>query len=656
MRHDERSGTEGRVPFRLARQLAQRVRMHEIERLQVLRPGRVPGLSGGEPAGKIDQTGPDPRQASDLAEATAVRAGGNLDHPRAWCSVQAEHECQVSQRGYRARPVRAGPEPLSPDDDQVVGPGQQGGDVDEVLRVDARPFREAVKLVGSQELGQLGVPGKGFAVLAGRRIGCRGSVAVARCRRSLGAVCGFEQRLLEPAQQRLGATGRKAQHLGGPAVERGRGAGCDHHTRAEATHRLAQAQVEDRCLLERVALQHQDSGGAVDVRDRCREVGMRERPDAGPRRSSARPRVDVARAERVTEDALDEIALLVRGRAADERARRRSRLEQPRGRRVERLLPRRGPEHAAVPYQRLRDALLGGHRLIAPASLVAQPPVVDVVVVARKHPLDALVADGELDVALARAEVADRPGALDVPRPCAEAVGGVRERPDGAQLDHVPGERRDVGMPVERADEGVVGALQEHELVVLRDLLREAHAPVTEDAALAVDRDQGRERDRLWEVPFLVDEAAAARAPAVGDVLERALAALVAHRAVERVVHEQELDDRTLRVLHPVGLGVDHHPVLDRCGAGGLQLRDPLHLDHAHAARAHRRSELLLVTEVRDLDVAALRRVDEPFALGRAHLAAVDRKGDPVAVGHYAASPEMESGEFFLRTANCRTA
>ena len=43
----------------------------------------------------------------------------------------------------------------------------------------------------------------------------------------------------------------------------------------------------------------------------------------------------------------------------------------------------------------------------------------------------------------------------------------------------------------------------------------------------------------------------AAETPAERDVLERALAALVAHRAVERMVDEQELDDRVLGVLDP---------------------------------------------------------------------------------------------------------
>ena len=45
-----------------------------------------------------------------------------------------------------------------------------------------------------------------------------------------------------------------------------------------------------------------------------------------------------------------------------------------------------------------------------------------------------------------------------------------------------------------------------------------------------------------WRLGSMKRERPAA--PAEGDVLQRALAALVADRAVERVVDEQELDDR----------------------------------------------------------------------------------------------------------------
>jgi hypothetical protein len=193
---------------------------------------------------------------------------------------------------------------------------------------------------------------------------------------------------------------------------------------------------------------------------------------------------------------------------------------------------------ASVAYERLGDALVHVEGLVAEAALVAQPAVVHVGVVPLEHPQRELVADGDGDVALRRAEGAHGARALDVPGARAEAVGAGGERPHRAQLDDVAAERRHVGVPVERRHVGVGAALEQHELVVLRELLGETHAAVAEDAPLAVDGDQRRELERLDEVALGLDEARDAAAPAEGDVLQRALPALVAHRAVERVVDQ----------------------------------------------------------------------------------------------------------------------
>src|SRR6202035_4529851 len=131
---------------------------------------------------------------------------------------------------------------------------------------------------------------------------------------------------------------------------------------------------------------------------------------------------------------------------------------------------------------------------------------------------------------------AHRAGVLHVPWAGAEAVGAGGQGAHRAQLDDVAAERRHVWVPVETRHVAVGAALDQHELVVLSDLLGEAHAAVAEDAALAVDRDEGGELQRLDEVPLGLDEAGDARTPAEGDVLSRTLSALVADRAVERVV------------------------------------------------------------------------------------------------------------------------
>jgi len=203
--------------------------------------------------------------------------------------------------------------------------------------------------------------------------------------------------------------------------------------------------------------------------------------------------------------------------------------------------------------------------------------------------------------------------------------------PHRAELDDVAVEGGDVGTVVEGADEAPVAPLQELQLLVLRDLLAEPHAAVAQDASLAVDLDERRQRDRLLEVALRVGEAGAARSPSHRDVLQRTLPALVAHRAVERVVDEQELDHRLLGHPDAVRARVHDHPVAHGRRARGLELRDPLDLDQAHAARADRLAELGLVAEHRDLDVAQLRRVDKHRSLGRADLDAVDHECDLLA-------------------------
>ena len=69
-----------------------------------------------------------------------------------------------------------------------------------------------------------------------------------------------------------------------------------------------------------------------------------------------------------------------------------------------------------------------------------------------------------------------------------------------------------------------------------------------EHAALAVEQDLRGDVDRLGERALHAVEAGLAAAVAHRLVLQRALAALVADRAVERVVDEQELHDALLRL------------------------------------------------------------------------------------------------------------
>src|SRR6185436_1322963 len=149
-------------------------------------------------------------------------------------------------------------------------------------------------------------------------------------------------------------------------------------------------------------------------------------------------------------------------------------------------------------------------------------------------------------VAARGAECAHGGNVGDLPRPRLEAVLGRGQRSDGAQLDHVARETTAIGLLLERGDHGGRAALARDQLLVLRDVLGEAGAAVAEDAALAVERDQRRDRQRLVERALREAHAGRARAPAKREVLQRALTALVAVRAVERVVQKDELEDGVL--------------------------------------------------------------------------------------------------------------
>src|SRR3954452_24240304 len=164
--------------------------------------------------------------------------------------------------------------------------------------------------------------------------------------------------------------------------------------------------------------------------------------------------------------------------------------------------------------------------------------------VAREDALDLPLARGRVDVAADGAEAADGRHVLDLPGARLEAVLRRRERADRAQLGDVAGEVAAVRLLLERRDHRLRAAVDRNELAVFGHVLAEAGAAVTEDAALAVERDQRRGRERLLERPLRERHAGVSGAVAERQILQWALAALVAHRAVERTVDEDELERR----------------------------------------------------------------------------------------------------------------
>ena len=101
---------------------------------------------------------------------------------------------------------------------------------------------------------------------------------------------------------------------------------------------------------------------------------------------------------------------------------------------------------------------------------------------------------------------------------------------------------------LERRDLAAVAAIDDVDLRVAFDVAHEADAARAEDAAVAVEHQRRPEVD-VGLHAFAVERPARKLHPAlvgserVREVLQRALAALVADRTVERMVDQQELED-----------------------------------------------------------------------------------------------------------------
>ena len=275
-------------------------------------------------------------------------------------------------------------------------------------------------------------------------------------------------------------------------------------------------------------------------------------------------------------------------------------------------LVERGGFEPAIADQRHRDAPRQVGVPEREPPLVAGPGVVHVGVVAGEDAHDRTSAQVDADVAARAAVLTDGVRRREVERAGDEAIGLGGERPHGTDLDRVAGERRPEVLARGDRDAFARAPREQLDEPVAADLVAEAGAARAQDAALAVELDERRERDRLLVRALGLGVPALAGTERHRLVLQRAFAAAVADRAVERVVQQQELE---VRDLGPVGfvrrvLGPHHHARRDLGRARGEQLALPLDLDVALAARADRIQERV-VAEPGDLDPEALGGPDD---------------------------------------------
>ena len=191
------------------------------------------------------------------------------------------------------------------------------------------------------------------------------------------------------------------------------------------------------------------------------------------------------------------------------------------------------------------------------------------------------------------------------------SIGSVKQSSSRANLDAVTA-LRTIQPAAERADDGVRAAISGFDRFFTHPFIADARATLAEDAALRiVCHHWGKIFFRM--VVFLFGKAFFQIAPVESQLLQFALAAAIADRAIEWVVGEQELDHGALSFLNLFALRRDHHAIGANDRAGGLQLRHLLNADQTHAAR-RLQSEIGVVAERRNVETIFAAHVDQARA------------------------------------------
>ena len=226
--------------------------------------------------------------------------------------------------------------------------------------------------------------------------------------------------------------------------------------------------------------------------------------------------------------------------------------------------------------------------------------------------------------------------------PCArgETIRFGRQRADRAEIDHVARQLRGHGALEIGRDLHVLAAKDRADLLDPGDLGREADAARAMDAA-GHDRLDQRPHLLVGDGALVLDVAAVVDAVGHRLVLQIALAALVADRAVERMVDQQELHHPLAGLDRTLVLGVDHHALGDRHRAGRDGLRRFLDVDQAHAAVAGDR-QALVEAEMRHLDADRLAGLEDREPVLDLDLASVD--------GELCHAPPLPQAACFLRS------
>src|ERR1043166_5580926 len=162
-------------------------------------------------------------------------------------------------------------------------------------------------------------------------------------------------------------------------------------------------------------------------------------------------------------------------------------------------------------------------------------------------------------------------------------ISSVQQRAGGTNLDAIAA-LRTIQPAAEGADDRVGAAIAGFDGFLAHPFITDARATFAKNATLRIVRDHGREILLRLRI-FALDKTFFEIAPVKSQFLQFAFAAAIADRTVERVIREQKLEHRPLRLFNLFALRSDNHAVRARDGAGGLQLWHFLDAHQAHATR-----------------------------------------------------------------------
>src|ERR1043165_9929420 len=163
-----------------------------------------------------------------------------------------------------------------------------------------------------------------------------------------------------------------------------------------------------------------------------------------------------------------------------------------------------------------------------------------------------------------------------------------------ANLDAVSA-LRTIQPATERADDGIGAAIAGFNSLFAHPFIADARATLAEDATLRIVSHHGR-KIFLGLGVLTLDEPLFQVAPIESQFLKLAFATAIAHGTIERMVREQKLEHRPLRLFDLFTLRSHHHAVGANNGAGRLQLWHFLDAHQTHATRSLQ-SQVGVITE-----------------------------------------------------------